>query len=208
MPSALQFRGSRAHRVAQILWSTGMLDEPITSGFYSILPERRLKEKFDMIPSLEELHALELDGFKLNVIVVDMHKDKKVTMLQQLALTLAKGLTSNPVAVIKKLGGLVRHTFSYTVGLDCRLMVGLPKEGEGERTDSHRHVSVIVELNCTEFLVDIVRYPGHLVPFSTKAVYMSHVYVIGQGDSGNDSCDSPIEPNSPVHGAAEHSDEG
>ncbi|GJU45145.1 serine/threonine-protein kinase EDR1 isoform X1 [Tanacetum coccineum] len=230
MPSELQFRGSRAHRVAQILWSTGMLDEPITSGFYSVLPERRLKEKFDMIPSLEELHALELDGFKLNVIVVDMHKDKKVTMLQQLALTLAKGLTSNPVAVIKKLGGLVCDFYKLpnvelnhakgtweevynvhnqdTVGLDCRLMVGLPKEGEGERTDSHRHVSVIVELNCTEFLVDIVRYPGHLVPFSTKAVYMSHVYVIGQGDSGNDSCDSPIEPNSPVHGAAEHSDEG
>ena len=38
MPSELQFQGSRAHRVAQILWSTGMLDEPITSGFYSILP--------------------------------------------------------------------------------------------------------------------------------------------------------------------------
>ncbi|PWA59892.1 serine/threonine/dual specificity protein kinase, catalytic domain-containing protein [Artemisia annua] len=115
--------------------------------------------------------------------------------------------------------GQIKHGFCHprailfkvladTVGLDCRLMVGLPKEGEGERTDSHRHVSVIVELNCTEFLVDIVRYPGHLVPFSTKAVYMSHVYVIGQGDSGNDSCDSPIEPNSPVHGAAEHSDEG
>lgn len=77
-----------------------------------------------------------------------------------------------------------------------------------ERTDSHRHVSVIVELNSNEMLVDIVRYPGHLVPFSTKAVYISHVYVIGQGESGeNDSCDSPIEPNSPVQGAAENSDD-
>ncbi|KAI3824492.1 hypothetical protein L1987_05952 [Smallanthus sonchifolius] len=208
-----------------------------------------------MIPSLEELHALESEGFMLNVIVVDMQKDKKVSMLQQLALTLARGLTSNPAAVIKKIGGLVcdfyklpnvelsyakgaweevynvhnqgiqmlgqiKHGFCHprailfkvladTVGLDCRLMVGLPKEGESERTDSHRHVSVIVELNSNELLVDIVRYPGHLVPYSTKAVYMSHVYVIGQGDSGeNDSCDSPIEPNSPVHGAAENSDEG
>lgn len=245
---------SGAQRVAQILWSTGYLDEPIPSGFYSILPERRLKEKFDMIPSLEELHALESEGYKLNVIVVDVHKDKKVSMLQQLALTLAKGLTSNPAAVIKKIGGLVcdfyklpnvelsyakgaweevynvhnqgiqmlgqiKHGFCHprailfkvladTVGLDCRLMVGLPKEGELERTDSHRHVSVIVELNSNELLVDIVRYPGHLVPFSTKAVYISHVYVIGQGDCGeNDSCDSPIEPNSPVHGAAENSEE-
>lgn len=60
-----------------------------------------------MIPSLEELHVLESEGFRLNVIVVDMHKDKKVSMLQQLALTLAKGLTSNPAAVIKKIGGLV-----------------------------------------------------------------------------------------------------
>ncbi|KAL4563307.1 hypothetical protein LXL04_027347 [Taraxacum kok-saghyz] len=247
---------SGAQRVAQVLWSTGNLYEPIPSGFYSILPEKRLKEKYDMIPSLEELHVLESEGFKLNVIVVDMQKDKKVSMLQQLALTLAKGLTSNPAAVIKKIGGLVcdfyklpnvelnhaksaweevynvhnqgiqmlgqiKHGFCHprailfkvladTVGLDCRVMVGLPKEAESERTDSHRHVSVIVELNSTELLVDIVRYPGHLVPFSTKAVYMSHVYVIGQGDSGeNDSCDSPIEPNSPVHGGnAENTDEG
>ncbi|KVH89488.1 Armadillo repeat-containing protein 3 and Serine/threonine-protein kinase CTR1 [Cynara cardunculus var. scolymus] len=285
MHSQHQLGDSGAQRVAQILWSTGNLAEPIPSGFYSILPEKRLKEKFDMIPSLEELHVLESDGFKLNVIVVDMHKDKKVSMLQQLALTLAKGLTSNPAAVIKKLGGLVcdfyklpnvelnyakgaweevynvhnqgiqmlgqiKHGFCHprailfkvladTVGLDCRLMVvtlqspanhphpleitvgtilanalvyhiirGLPKDGELERTDLHRHVSVIVELNSAELLVDIVRYPGHLVPFSTKAVYMSHVYVIGQGDSGeNDSCDSPIEPNSPVHGAVESVDD-
>ena len=81
------------------------------------MQERRLKEKFDMIPSLEELHALELEGYKLNVIVVDTHKDKKVTMLQQLALTLAKGLTSNPAAVIKKLGGLVRPTCLCSVSL-------------------------------------------------------------------------------------------
>ncbi|XP_076918492.1 serine/threonine-protein kinase EDR1-like [Bidens hawaiensis] len=243
-----------AQRVAQVLWSTGNLDEPIPSGFYSILPEKRLKEKFDMIPSLEELHVLESEGFKVNVIVVDMQKDKKVSMLQQLALTLAKGLTSNPAAMIKKIGGLVcdfyklpnvelsyakgaweevynvynqgiqmlgqiKHGFCHprailfkvladTVGIDCRLMVGLPKEGEVERADSHRHVSVIVELNSNELLVDIVRYPGHLVPFSTKAVYISHVYVIGQGDSAeNDSCDSPTEPNSPVHGATDNSDE-
>ncbi|XP_076938001.1 serine/threonine-protein kinase CTR1-like [Bidens hawaiensis] len=245
---------SGAQRVAQVLWSTGNLDEPIPSGFYSILPEKRLKEKFDMIPSLEELHVLESEGFKVNVIVVDMQKDKKVSMLPQLALTLANGLTSNPAAVIKKIGGLVcdfyklpnvelsyakgaweevynvynqgiqmlgqiKHGFCHprailfkvladTVGIDCRLMVGLPKEGEVERADSHRHVSVIVELNSNELLVDIVRYPGHLVPFSTKAVYISHVYVIGQGDSAeNDSCDSPTEPNSPVHGAADNSDE-
>ncbi|XP_071697237.1 serine/threonine-protein kinase EDR1-like [Rutidosis leptorrhynchoides] len=254
MYSQHHLRDPGAQRVAQILWSTGNLEEPIPSGFYSILPERRLKEKFEMIPSLEELHVYESEGYKLNVIVVDMHKDKKVSMLQQLALTLAKGLNSNPVALIKKIGGLVcdfyklpnvelnyakgvweevynvhnqgiqmlgqiKHGFCHprailfkiladTVGLDCRLMVGLPKEGEVERPDSHRHVSVIVELNSNELLVDIVRYPGHLVPFSTKAVYMSHVYVIGQGDSGeNDSCDSPIEPNSPVHGATENSDD-
>ncbi|KAK1420404.1 hypothetical protein QVD17_21964 [Tagetes erecta] len=102
-----QLGDAGAQRVAQILWSTGNLSERIHSGFYSILPERRLKEKFDMIPSLEELHALESEGYKLNVIVVDMHKDKKLLMLQQLALTLARGLTSNPTAVIKKIGRLV-----------------------------------------------------------------------------------------------------
>ncbi|KAM0004766.1 hypothetical protein Hdeb2414_s0018g00526911 [Helianthus debilis subsp. tardiflorus] len=81
--------------------------------FYSILPERRLKEKFDMIPSLEDLHAFELNGFKLSVIVVDLHKDKKVSMLQQLALTLPKGLTLNLAVVIKKIGEL---ELSYVKG--------------------------------------------------------------------------------------------
>ncbi|MFS7963012.1 hypothetical protein Hanom_Chr08g00733181 [Helianthus anomalus] len=140
-----------------------------------------------MIPSLEELHAFELKGFKLSVIVVDLHKDKKVSMLQQLPLTLAKDLTSNPATVIKKIGelvcdfyklpsgisyvkgaweeiynmhnqgilmlGQIKHGFCHplailfkvptdTVGIDCRLMVGLPKEGELERTDSHRHLIV------------------------------------------------------------------
>uniref|UniRef100_A0A251UPN8 EDR1/CTR1/ARMC3-like peptidase-like domain-containing protein n=1 Tax=Helianthus annuus TaxID=4232 RepID=A0A251UPN8_HELAN len=49
--------------------------------------------------------------------------------------------------------GQIKHGFCHprailfkvpadTVGIDCRLMVGLPKEGELERTDSHRHVIV------------------------------------------------------------------
>ncbi|KAJ0780724.1 hypothetical protein HanPI659440_Chr06g0240991 [Helianthus annuus] len=130
-----------------------------------------------MIPSLEDLHAFELKGFKLSVIVVDLHKDKKVSMLQQLALTLPKGLTLNLAVVIKKIRelelsyvkgaweeiykmhnegiqmlGQIKHGFCHPlailfkvpadmVGIDCRLMVGLPKESrELERTDSHRHV--------------------------------------------------------------------
>ncbi|KAM0041520.1 hypothetical protein Hdeb2414_s0011g00367281 [Helianthus debilis subsp. tardiflorus] len=66
-----------------------------------------------MIPSLEDLHAFELKGFKLSVIVVDLHKDKKVSMLQQLALTLPKGLTLNLAVVIKKIGEL---ELSYVKG--------------------------------------------------------------------------------------------
>ncbi|KAM0071451.1 hypothetical protein Hdeb2414_s0001g00025411 [Helianthus debilis subsp. tardiflorus] len=49
--------------------------------------------------------------------------------------------------------GQIKHGFSHprailfkvpadTIGIDCRVIVGLPKEGELERTDSHRHVIV------------------------------------------------------------------
>lgn len=38
MYSQNQLGDPDAQRVAQILWSTGNLDEPIPSGFYSILP--------------------------------------------------------------------------------------------------------------------------------------------------------------------------
>ncbi|KAF5810868.1 hypothetical protein HanPI659440_Chr04g0168451 [Helianthus annuus] len=78
-----------------------------------------------MIPSLEELHAFELKGFKLSVIVVDLHKDKKVSMLQQLALTLAKGLTSNPAAVIKTIGELVCDFYKLPSGIKlCERGIG------------------------------------------------------------------------------------
>lgn len=71
------------------------------------MQEKGLKELFDMIPSLDELYAMDLKGVALDVVIVDMRKDKKLSMLKQLTLTLVKGLHSNPVAVIKKIAGLV-----------------------------------------------------------------------------------------------------
>ena len=70
------------------------------------MQERRLKELFDSIPSLDELHALYSEGLRADVIVVD-DKDKKLSMLKQLTVTLVKGLNSNPAAVIIKIAGLV-----------------------------------------------------------------------------------------------------
>ncbi|KAI7980446.1 hypothetical protein LOK49_Contig146G00001 [Camellia lanceoleosa] len=93
--------GLASHRASQILWVTVTLSEPIPNGFYSIVAERRLKELFDSIPSLDELHALYSEGLGADVIVVD-NKDKKLSMLKQLTVTLVKGLNSNPAAVIKK----------------------------------------------------------------------------------------------------------
>lgn len=60
-------------------------------------------------------------------------------------------------------------------------------------------MSVTVVLNSVELLVDLVRNPGKLVPCSAKAVVLSHLSA-GESDSAeNDSYDSPIEPNSPLH---------
>lgn len=238
---------------SQILWSTGMLSDPIPNGFYSVIPEKRLKEHFDTIPTLEELHALGAEGVRADAILVDFKKDRKLTMLKQLMLTLVKGANSNPATTIKKIAGLVydvykrpnvespakaaleesSHMFENrvvqmlgqikhgscrprailfkvladTVGLESRLMVGLPIEGGVECVDSYKHMSVMVTLNSVELLVDLMRFPGQLIPRSTKAIFMTHISAAGESDSAeNDSCDSPLEPNSPLYGHAEKVD--
>ncbi|CAK8536310.1 unnamed protein product [Lathyrus sativus] len=237
-------------KASQILWRTGVLSEPIPNGFYSVIPETRLKELFDNIPTLDELHALGGEGYRADIILVDLEKDKKLSMLKQLIVALVKGLNSNPAAIIKKIAGLVSdfykrpsvespakaafdetsHIFENrgiqmlgqikhgscrprailfkvladTVGLESRLMVGLPNDRAVECVDSYKHMSVIVVLNSAEMLVDLMRFPGQLLPKSTKAVFMSHISVAGESDSAeNDSCDSPLEPNSPLFGVSE-----
>ncbi|CAL2246623.1 unnamed protein product [Prunus armeniaca] len=238
---------------SQVLWQTGMLLEPIPNGFYSVIPDKRLKEIFDDIPTLDELHAIEAEGVKADVILVDTSKDKKLSMLKQLIVALVKGLNSNPAAMIKKIAGLVSdfykrppvespakaaleetsHMFDNrgvqllgqikhgscrprailfkvladTVGLESRLVVGLSIDGAVECVDSYKHMSVIVVLNSVELLVDLMRIPGKLLPRSTKAIFMTHISAAGESDSAeNDSCDSPLEPNSPLYGFSERTD--
>jgi len=68
-------------------------------------------------------------------------------------------------------------------------------------------MSVIVVLNSVELLVDLMRFPGQLLPRSTKSILMTHVSAAGESDSAeNDSCDSPLEPNSPLYGVSERLD--
>ncbi|KAL6546502.1 hypothetical protein OROMI_022223 [Orobanche minor] len=238
---------SAFHVASQTLWDTGKLVGPIPDGFYFVSPERRFKELFDTIPSVDELQTMDAEGLRPNVILVDTRKDKKLSMLKQLAVTLVKGLDSNPAAMIKKIAGLVCDFFKTpklepdyvkgaleevshaldnqgihmlghikhgschsrailfkvladTVGLESMLMVGLPREGVMERTDTYKHISVIVVLNSVEFLIDLGRNPGKLLPCSAKAVFLSHLSA-GESDSAeNDSYGSPIEPNSPICG--------
>lgn len=67
-----------------------------------------------------------------------------------------------------------------------------------QRADAYKHMSAVVVLNSVEYLVDLARNPGKLVPCSAKAVFLAHLSA-GESDSAeNDSYDSPIEPNSPV----------
>lgn len=84
---------------------------------------------------------------------------------------------------------------------------GIPGDGPTECVDSHRHMSVVVLLNSVEMIVDLMRFPGQLMPFSTKAVFTSHISAAGESDSAeNDSCDSPLEPNSPLYGLSDKLD--
>ncbi|CAN0896691.1 Probable serine/threonine-protein kinase SIS8 [Linum grandiflorum] len=240
---------------AQVLWSTGMLSEPIPNGFYSVQPDKRLKEHFESLPTLDELHALGNEALRADVIVVDAKKDKKLSMLKQLIVTLVRGLSANPASMIKKIAGLVsdfhkrptvespartcaeetyhllenrgvqllgqiKHgscrprailfkVLADTVGLESRLVVGLPSDGSVECVDSFKHMSVIVVLNSVELLVDLMRLPGQLIPLSTRAIFMAHISAAGESDSAeNDSCDSPLEPNSPLYPDSAEKDDG
>ncbi|KAM0049681.1 putative protein kinase TKL-CTR1-DRK-1 family [Helianthus debilis subsp. tardiflorus] len=244
---------SQSQSASQTLWSTGVLSEPIPNGFYSVIHDKRLKDLFVDIPTLEDLHDLELEGVKADIILVDFQKDKKLSMLKQLISTLVKGLNSNPAAIVKKIAGLVSDFYKRpqfdspmkatledashvpggrgvqllghikngscrprailfkvladTVGFESRLVVGLPNDGVGECIDSYKHMSVVVVLNSVELLVDLMRFPGQLIPQSTKAIFMTHISGAGESDSAeNDSCDSPLEPNSPLYGVSERMD--
>ena len=67
-----------------------------------------MKQLFNSIPTLEDLHALGEEGLKADVILVDFQKDKKLFRQKQLITKLVSGLNSKPAAVIKKIAGLVR----------------------------------------------------------------------------------------------------
>ncbi|KAG1335252.1 serine/threonine-protein kinase EDR1 [Cocos nucifera] len=238
---------------SQVLWSTGTLSGPIPNGFYSVPPDRKLKQLFNIIPSPDELHSLGL-ALKAEIILVDSEKDKKLSMLKQLSTALVKGLNSNPASLIKKIAGLVsdfykrpnpelspakatvedkchlmenrgvqllgqiRHgscrprailfkVLADAIGLECKLMVGLPGDGSVEYMDSYKHMSAIVVLNLVESLVDLMHFPGNLIPFSSKAIFMSHFSAAGESDLADyDSCDSPLEPNSPLCGFYDRTD--
>ncbi|KAG1346737.1 serine/threonine-protein kinase EDR1 [Cocos nucifera] len=233
---------------SQILWSTGTFSQQIPNGFYSIIPDKKLKELFDTIPSLDDLYSLGREGLKADAILVDAEKDKKLLMLKQLSIASVKGLNTNPALLIKKIAGLVfdfykrpnselspakaavddishlvenrgiqllgqiKHgscrprailfkVLADAVGLESKLVVGLPDDVAVECADSYKHMSVVVVLNSVELLVDLMRFPGQLIPFSTKAIFISHISAAGESDSAeNDSCDSPLEPNSPLYG--------
>ncbi|XP_057547970.1 probable serine/threonine-protein kinase SIS8 isoform X1 [Amaranthus tricolor] len=247
--------GDEPSTASQILWSTGVLSEPIPNGFYSVVPDQKLKEMFDRLPTLEELSSLEGDGLRAEIILVDAQRDKKLHMLKQLITALVKGLNSNPAAVIKKIAGLVSDLYKRpnsdsspvkslldeashgtmargvqllgqikngscrprailfkvladTVGLESKLMVGLPNDERIECADSYKHMSVVVVLNSVELLVDLMRFPGQLIPRSTRAIFLTHISAAGESDSAeNDSCDSPLEPNSPLYGFSERADQ-
>lgn len=67
-------------------------------------------------------------------------------------------------------------------------------------------MSVLVVLNSVELLVDLLHFPGQLIPRTTKAILLTHI-AAGESDSAeNDSCDSPLEPNSPLYGFSERID--
>lgn len=92
-----------------------------------------------------------------------------------------------------------------SVGLQSRLLMGLQLEAVPSSSlicaNPNKHLSNVVTVNGIELLVDVMRHPGYLRPFSRKVLVMYHIAGAGDSDSADyDSCDSPLEPNSPLYG--------
>lgn len=117
----------------------------------------------------------------------------------------AAGLENKLMVVIINI--LCSLFFTVDMIIFYSTLQGLPSDGDFDMIDSYKHLSVVVILNSTELFVDLTRFPGRLIPFSTKAFFISHISTAGESDSAeNDSCDSPIEPNSPLHSFPDTSD--
>ncbi|KAF6157953.1 hypothetical protein GIB67_015269 [Kingdonia uniflora] len=154
-----------------------------------------------------------MDGLKVNIILIVTDKDKKLSMLQQLIVALMKGLSSNLADIIEKIAALVYAVYKWTTLESNPAKAALDENSNGSENrgakllgdggiglaDSYKHISVIVALNSVVLMVDLMKFPGKLVPCSSKVIFMSRIFVLGESDSAeNDSCDLPLEPNSPL----------
>ncbi|XP_073393320.1 probable serine/threonine-protein kinase SIS8 isoform X2 [Physcomitrium patens] len=98
-----------------------------------------------------------------------------------------------------------------SVGLQSRLLMGLQLEAVPSSSlicaNPNKHLSNVVTVNGIDLLVDVMRHPGYLRPFSRKALVTYHIAGAGDSDSADyDSCDSPLEPNSPLYGVPDKLD--
>eukprot|EP00252_Welwitschia_mirabilis_P013493 TRINITY_DN2967_c0_g1_i2.p1 TRINITY_DN2967_c0_g1~~TRINITY_DN2967_c0_g1_i2.p1 ORF type:complete len:803 (+),score=144.44 TRINITY_DN2967_c0_g1_i2:233-2641(+) len=236
-----------AQRASQVFWETGTFERKIPSGFYSIIADRFLRDKYSVIPTLEDLRSFGQDGTRAYAILVDFEKDIKLSKLKEFVIAAVKGSSSNLPLMIRKIAEVVSDFYGGTlsevsatkhflgeisstannvgiqllgkikhglcqpramlfkvladaIGLECKLLVGLRVDDRVVlQTDPDKHISLLVMHNSTEILVDLLRSPGQLIPFSARALILYHFSGGVESDSAdNDSCDSPLEPSSPL----------
>jgi hypothetical protein len=85
--------------------------------------------------------------------------------------------------------------------LDQGLQLEAVPSGSLICANPNKHLSNVVAVDGIDLLVDVMRHPGYLRLFSRKAPVMYHIASAGGSDSTEyDSCDSPLEPNSPMYG--------
>ena len=78
-------------------------------------------------------------------------------------------------ATLARMKFLVGHwggqkAYFWFVKPSYSLFQGLPNDGAIECADSYKHMSVMVVLNYVELLVDLMRFPGQLIPRTTRAI--------------------------------------
>ncbi|KAL1560612.1 mitogen-activated protein kinase kinase kinase [Salvia divinorum] len=116
------------------------------------------------------------------------------------------GLNGNPPAIIKKIAGLVSDVYKQkNLDLSSKKAareeaLDLSENGGVQLLGQIKHGSCRPRAILFKVLADAVGVKSRLL----VAIYMSHISAAGESDSADyDSCDSPMEPNSPLYGNSE-----
>ncbi|EFJ25013.1 hypothetical protein SELMODRAFT_414266 [Selaginella moellendorffii] len=218
---------SSPQNASQEMWELDKFDSVLPDGFFSIIPHDNAKVRRPTLPSVAELRDADCaiwdvilvdprrDKLLVRLKELCLEIVKEVDPNSADAIRRVAGMVADfyggplfETGYSKEISSdagvtLLSQVKVDAIGLKSRLLMGLQLDSVPSTSlicsNPRRHLTNVVHLNGKELLVDVMRHPGLLRSFTVKALVMYHISGPGDSDSTEyDSCDSPLEPNSPL----------